>query len=245
MEYSNKMINGCGYFSYEISGYFSGPSDHDHQGIQLRLICGVLICGVLHPILEAKHFAFGLQPLTRPNASAIADGVANGSPWQVPKGGQSKSGWFLGRSAGKSHNSFGRWSWEWFVAFQPYSQHLSTQRFNWAPCAAMVLKFKATSNARIPMDSQEKWVMLIDKPSRKMGMWWDMHRAIPQDGNTAAKLHIKCCQSDHQKRSSGSCQESQIWHRCACTVSFFSSLFKSFQVFSSRFRFVQWRLNLS
>jgi hypothetical protein len=38
----------------------------------------------VHPILEAKHFAFGLQPLTRPNASAIADGVANGSPWQVP-----------------------------------------------------------------------------------------------------------------------------------------------------------------
>jgi hypothetical protein len=85
------------------------------------------------------------------------------------------------------------------------------------------------------MDPQEKWVMLIDKPSRKMGMWWDMHRAIPQDGNTAAKLHIKCCQSDHQKRSSGSCQESQTWHRCACTVSFFSSLFKSFQVDSDLF----------
>ena len=110
MEYSNKMINGCGYFSYEISGYFSGPSDHDHQGIQLRLICGVLICGVLHPILEAKHFAFGLQPLTRPNASAIADGVANGSPWKVPKGrakGKERliSGAFWD---GKSHNSFGR-----------------------------------------------------------------------------------------------------------------------------------------
>ena len=104
MEYSNKMINGCGYFRNEISGYiwtiWPWPSRNP-----------AAICGV-HPILEAKHFAFGLQPLTRPDASAIADGVANGSPCNFSKGtgkGQrAKSGWFLGRSAGKSHNSFGR-----------------------------------------------------------------------------------------------------------------------------------------
>ena len=103
----------------------------------------------------------------------------------------------------------------------------------------MVLKFKATSNAPIPMDPQEKFVMLIDKPSRNYGDVMG-HRVIQKNPweHRSAKLHIKCCQSDHQKRSSGSCQESQTWHRCA--VAPFLS-----QISSSRFRFLKWRLNLS
>ena len=45
-----------------------------------------------------------------------------------------------------------------------------------------------------------------------------------------AKLHIKCCQSDHQKRSSGSCQESQTWLRMHRF--FLLRLVKSFRISS-------------